>query len=48
MLSASREHLFTAPWLMYAPAGAVVLTVLTANLLGDGLIQHWSKGTVQQ
>ena len=48
MLSASREHLFTAPWLMYAPAGAVVLTVLTANLLGDGLIQYWGKGTTQQ
>jgi peptide/nickel transport system permease protein len=48
MLSASREHLFTAPWLMYAPAAAVVVAVLTANLLGDGLIQYWGKGEVQQ
>lgn len=48
MLSASREYLFTAPWMMYAPAGAVVLAVLTANLLGDGLIQYWSRGTAQQ
>lgn len=48
MLAASREQLFTAPWMMYAPAGAVVLAVLTANLLGDGLIQYWSRGTAQQ
>lgn len=48
MLAASREQLFTAPWMMYAPAAAVVLAVLTANLLGDGLIQYWSRGTTQQ
>jgi peptide/nickel transport system permease protein len=48
MLSASREHLFTAPWLMYAPAAAVVVAVLTANLLGDGWVQYWGKGEVQQ
>lgn len=48
MLSASREQLFTAPWLMYGPAMAVVLAVLTANLIGDGLIQRWGRGTSQQ
>lgn len=48
MLAASREHLFTAPWLMYGPAAAVVLVVLSANLVGDGLIQHWGRGTAQQ
>jgi peptide/nickel transport system permease protein len=37
MLAESRQHAFTAPWLLYAPAAAVVLAVLTANLLGDGL-----------
>ncbi len=47
MLAASREHLFTSPWLMWAPAAAVVLAVLTANLLGDGLIQYWSRGSEQ-
>jgi peptide/nickel transport system permease protein len=47
MLAASREHLFTAPWLMYAPAAAVILVVLTANLIGDGLIQYWGRGTKQ-
>jgi peptide/nickel transport system permease protein len=48
MLSSSREYLFNAPWLMYAPAAAVVLVVLTANLLGDGLIGLWGRGTTQQ
>ncbi len=48
MLSDSRQQLFTAPWLMYGPAMAVVLAVLTANLIGDGLIQRWGRGTSQQ
>jgi peptide/nickel transport system permease protein len=48
MLADSRINLFDAPWLMYAPAGAVVLTVLTANLIGDGLLQWWGRGTHQQ
>ncbi len=48
MLAASREQLFVAPWLMYAPAAAVVLAVLTANLLGDGFIQRWGRGSTQQ
>ena len=41
MLAESRQYVFTAPWLLYAPAAAVVLAVLTANLLGDGLAQLW-------
>ena len=47
MLATSREYLFIAPWLMYAPAAAVILVVLTANLLGDGLIERWGRGTIQ-
>jgi peptide/nickel transport system permease protein len=42
MLAESRRYAFTAPWLLYAPAAAVVLAVLTANLLGDGLAQRWA------
>jgi peptide/nickel transport system permease protein len=42
MLAESRQYVFTAPWLLYAPAAAVVLAVLTANLLGDGLAQLWA------
>lgn len=48
MLADSRVNLFDAPWMMYGPATAVVITVLTANLLGDGLLQFWSRGTHQQ
>jgi peptide/nickel transport system permease protein len=41
MLAEARRYVFTAPWLLYAPAAAVVVAVLTANLLGDGLAQLW-------
>ena len=44
MLAAAREYVFTAPWLLYAPAGAVVLVVMTANLIGDGLSRRWGTG----
>lgn len=48
MLADSRLNLFDAPWMMYGPAGAVVVTVLTANLIGDGLLQWWGRGSHQQ
>lgn len=48
MLADSRLNLFDAPWTMYGPAAAVVLAVLTANLIGDGLLQWWGRGTHQQ
>ncbi len=38
MLSDSRQYLTTAPWMMLVPAGAIVLAVVTANLIGDGLV----------
>lgn len=47
-LAVGRDALFTAPWLMWAPAGAVILAVLTANLIGDGLNQHWNLGLEQE
>ncbi len=37
MLAASRDKLFQAPWMMLVPAGAIVLAVVTANLVGDGI-----------
>jgi peptide/nickel transport system permease protein len=37
MLQESRSYLLNAPWIMFVPAGAVVLLVIAANLLGDGL-----------
>ena len=48
MLADSRLNLFDAPWMMHGPAAAVVITVLTANLIGDGLLAHSSRGTRQQ
>lgn len=37
MLSESREFLVEAPWLMLAPAGAIVFAVVALNLIGDGI-----------
>jgi peptide/nickel transport system permease protein len=37
MLSAARSHMFDAPWMLYIPAGAIIVAVVTANLAGDGL-----------
>jgi len=37
MLAESRPHLFRAPWMLFVPAGAIVLVVVAANLVGDGL-----------
>jgi peptide/nickel transport system permease protein len=37
MLSAERNQVFTAPHLVFFPGLAITLTVLSFNLLGDGL-----------
>lgn len=37
LLQESRDFLFVAPWLMAIPAIAIVLLVVAANLLGDGI-----------
>jgi len=37
MLGAERNQVFTAPHLFFLPGIAVALTVLSFNLLGDGL-----------
>ena len=39
MLADARERLASAPWMLYAPATALVLTVMSANWLGEGLGQ---------
>lgn len=48
MLFAARDGIFTAPWLLWGPAAAVVLAVITANMLGDGLNQRWNVGVEQE
>jgi peptide/nickel transport system permease protein len=37
MLAESREYVLVAPRLLLVPAGAIILAVITANLLGDGM-----------
>lgn len=48
MLFDARDELFTAPWMLWGPAAAVVLSVITANMLGDGLNQRWNLGVEQE
>jgi peptide/nickel transport system permease protein len=37
MLAEGREFLQRAPWVAFFPGAAIMLTVLSINLLGDGL-----------
>ncbi|MDX2142122.1 MAG: ABC transporter permease [Rhodospirillaceae bacterium] len=37
MLAESRQYLLKAPWMLMVPAGAIVLAVITTNLVGDGI-----------
>ncbi|MCB9969503.1 MAG: ABC transporter permease [Geminicoccaceae bacterium] len=37
MISAAREFIRTAPWIMIAPGVMITITVLSLNLIGDGL-----------
>ncbi len=40
LLAESRQYLYVAPWLMFVPAAAIVVVVIAANLLGDGLTRR--------
>ena len=37
MLAESRQYQFNAPWMMLVPAAAIVVVVVTLNLIGDGI-----------
>ena len=37
MISENQQAVTTAPWLVFGPGAAIVLTVIAFNLLGDGL-----------
>ena len=45
MLAESRQYVLVAPNLLLVPAGAIILAVVTANLLGDGLGRRARRGT---
>lgn len=44
LLAASEDHLTNGPWLMAAPALALVITVVAANLLGDAIVGIGGSG----
>ena len=44
MLLEARDHLGTAPWLLFAPGAALVLATATATLLGDALRRSLNPG----
>jgi len=37
MISVGRQYLDQAPWIMWFPGGAIIITVLSLQLVGDGL-----------
>jgi len=37
MISVGRQYLEQAPWIMWFPGGAIIMTVLSLQLVGDGL-----------
>jgi ABC-type dipeptide/oligopeptide/nickel transport system permease subunit len=41
MISEGQGYLLVAPWLVVSAGGAILLTVLGFNLLGQGLQQRW-------
>ena len=43
MLAESRQYLINAPWMMLGPGGAIVIIVVTLNLIGDG-VARLSRG----
>ena len=43
MLADARPYLVQAPWTLFFPGIAIMLTVLGFNLMGDGLRTHWIR-----
>ncbi len=48
MLQEARDFIFIAPWMMAVPAGGIVLVVIAANLLGDGIRKYRNAGGGEQ
>ena len=40
MIAKERAFLVSAPWVVFAPAGAIVLLIIAVNLLGDGTREY--------
>lgn len=41
MMADARPYVFSAPWMLLAPAAAIVVSVIAANLIGDGLASRF-------
>lgn len=37
LLAESRQYLLRAPWMLMVPSGAIIIAVITMNLVGDGI-----------
>ena len=48
MLKEAQTYLTTAPWFSVFPGVAIVLTVLSLNVLGDGLREALNPRTASQ
>ena len=44
MINEARSYLQTAPWAVLAPAGAMLITVMLFNRLGDALRDLMDEG----
>lgn len=42
MIAKERAFMVSAPWVVFAPAGAIVLLIIAVNLLGDGMREYLS------
>jgi ABC-type dipeptide/oligopeptide/nickel transport system permease subunit len=40
MISEAASYVTAAPWMLFGPAGAIVLSVVSVNLVGD-FLQEW-------
>ncbi len=40
MIAKERAFMVSAPWVVFAPAGAIVLLIIAVNLLGDGMREY--------
>ena len=40
MIAKERAFLVSAPWVVFAPAGAIVFLIISVNLLGDGMREY--------
>ncbi|HSH23560.1 MAG TPA: ABC transporter permease [Acidimicrobiales bacterium] len=48
MLSDAQPYLRQAPWVVLFPGAAITLAVLSLNLLGDGIVESFHRGSARR